>query len=46
MKASCHLKVPYPISVFTKDVLQLKVSVGNACRRALCHGQVVIVVTN
>lgn len=46
MKASGHLKVTYPISVFTKDVLQLKVSVGNACRRAICQGHVVIVVTN
>lgn len=27
----------YPISVFTKDVLQLKVSMGNACRKARCY---------
>lgn len=28
------IKVTYPISVFTEDVLQLKVSMSNACRRA------------
>lgn len=28
------IQVTYPISVFTEDVLQLKVSMSNACRRA------------
>ncbi len=36
LKASCPFKATYLISVFTKDVLQLKVSVGNACRKAQC----------
>lgn len=37
LRAPCPLKVTYSISVFTKDVLQLKVSVGNACRKAHYH---------
>ena len=37
LNAPCPLKVTYSISVFTKDVLQLKVSVGNACRKAHYH---------
>lgn len=36
LNASCLLKATYPISVFTKDVLQLKVSVGNACIKGHC----------
>lgn len=37
LKASCPLKVTYPIGALTKDVLQLKVSMGNACRKAHYH---------